>query len=166
MKPLKKVAALAVMLLFVLSFINKKSESTNIELVNNSINVKELLKKQERECRPTSDFCFQVESNLIKKIRGASKINTKVFIVDNATGKRNLVSQENIQVKKFEDAIAIKDYSPSSKETKSILLPNGDKIIGGSSESPYAFEDLVKNETIYNSYVNSTNKLLRLKRSI
>lgn len=164
MKPLKKVAALAVLLVCMLSISKKVKDTTNESLNLDKINVVEVLAQQDVES--TSKFSFQVKTNLIKKIRGASKINAKVFIVDNATGKKNLVSQENIQVKKFEDAIAIKDFSPDSNETKNIVLSNGDKIIGGINESPYAFEELVKNETIYNSYVNSTNKLLQLKRSI
>lgn len=166
MNSLRKVAALAVVLVCMLS-VSKKVNNTENETLNlNQLNVTEILAQQKNDAELSSKFSFQVKTDLIKKIRGASKVNTKVFIVDNTTGKKNLVSQENIQIKKFQDAIAIKDFSPNSNETKSIVLSNGDKIIGGANESPYAFEELVKHEAIYTSYVNATNKLLRLKRTL
>lgn len=161
MKPLKKFMALAVILIGIFSFSKKEKKSLETALNLESINVVEMLSKQQFECRPSSDFMFYVETSLVKKVRGANNINAKVFILDKATGQKSLLAQENIQVKKFEDSIEIKDHIFEDS-----ILDNGDKIIGGSEKSPYVFNDLVKYESIYNGYINSTNKLLRLKRSI
>lgn len=109
---------------------------------------------------------FYVETSLVKKIRGANNINAKVFILDKSTGRKNLLAQENIQVKKFEGAIELEDQSRNNLFISSYILENRDKIIGGSEKSLFAFNELVKYEFIYNGYINSTNKLLKLKRSI
>lgn len=164
MKPLKKIAALAVVLVGLLSFSAKETKSLSA-LNLDEINVLEMLSKQQFECRPSSDFVFYVETNLVKKVRGANNINAKVYILDKISGKKNLLAQEDIQVKKYEDAISLKDYN-SNNTFKSFTLENGDEIIGSSQKTPYAFDELLKYEAIYNGYINSTNKLLRLKRSI
>ena len=166
MKPLKKIAALAVVLICVLSFIKKEKQPTTSTFNLESINIEDVLAKHQFECRPSSDFVFYVETDIVKKIRGANNINAKVFILDKATGRKNLLAQENLQVKKYDDAIAIKDHSFSNDNQKNTVLVNGDKIIGGSGDAPYSFNELVKYDAIYNSYIHSTNKLLRLKRSI
>lgn len=165
MRPLKKVAALAVVLIGILSFSIKEHTTVKPTLSLDGINIDELLTKQQFECRPTSDFMFYVETDLVKKIRGANNINAKVYLLDKATGRKNLISQENIQIKKYQDAIALDGFN-TDQNFKNTVLQNGDKIIGGSGESLYAFDELIKNETIYNGYINATNKLLRLKRSI
>lgn len=164
MKPLKKFAAIAVILIGIFSF-SKNEKPKEIALNLEGINVVKMLTEQHFECRPTSDFMFYVETNLVKKIRGANNINAKVFILDKSTGQKNLLAQENIQIKKYKDAIALDGFN-SDQNLKVSILENGDKIIGGSESSLYAFSELVKYEEIYNSYINSTNKLLRLKRSI
>jgi hypothetical protein len=163
MKSLKKIAALAVIIISLFSFGSKK-EIKSLDLNLDKINVVEMLSQQQFECRPSSDFMFYVETSLIKKIRGANNINAKVYILDKSSGKMNLLAQENIQVNKFEGAIAIESNNKNNFE--SIVLENGDKIIGGSEKAPYAFNELIKNEAIYNSYINATNKLLKLKRTI
>lgn len=165
MKPLRKFTALAVILIGIFSFSKKESTSLKTALNLENINVVEVLSKQQFECRPSSDFIFYVETSLIKKIRGANHINAKVFILDKISGSKSLLAQENVQVNKFEDSIAIKDHNAESDFLSSVLQ-NGDMTIGGSEKAPYAFNDLLKYESIYNSYINSTNKLLRLKRSI
>lgn len=165
MKPLKKFMALAVILIGIFSFNKKENKSSTTALNLENINVVDVLSNQQFECRPSSDFIFYVETNLVKKIRGANQINAKVFILDKISGSKSLLAQENIQVNKFEDSIEIKDYSAEDNFMTS-LLENGDVIIGGSEKAPFAFNDLIKYESIYNGYINSTNKLLRLKRSI
>jgi hypothetical protein len=165
MKPLKKFTALAVILIGIFSFSKKETKSLESSLNLEKINIVEVLSKQQFECRPSSDFMFYVETNLVKKIRGANNINAKVYILDKTTGKKNLLAQENIQINKFEGSIAIKDHN-ATNVFKNSILENGDKIIGGSEKAPYAFDELVKYEAIYNGYINATNKLLRLKRSI
>lgn len=164
MKPLRKIAALAVVLICVLSFIKKENETFKPALKLEFINIDNVLAEQQFHCRPTSDFAIYVETDLVKKIRGASNINAKVFIVDKISGRKNLLAQENILVKKFEDAIAIKDFSTNNDALST--LDNGDTIIGGSEKGQFTFEELVKYDAIYNSYINATNKLLNIQRSI
>lgn len=165
MKPLKKITALAVILIGIFSFSKKENTTVKTALNLENINVVEVLSKQQFECRASSDFIFYVETDLVKKIRGASHINAKVFILDKVSGSKNLLAQENIQVNKFEDSIEIKDHNSEDAFIRSVLK-NGDKIIGDSNNTPFAFNELLKFESIYNGYINSTNKLLRLKRSI
>lgn len=165
MKPLKKFAALAVILIGIFSFSKKEIHTTELALNLEGINIEQLLTKQQFECRPTSDFMFYVETDLVKKVRGANNINAKVFILDKVSGQKSLLAQENIQIKKYQDAIALEGFS-ENENFKTTILENGDKIIGGSEKSLYAFDELVKYEAIYNGYINATNKLLRLKRSI
>jgi hypothetical protein len=166
MKPLKKIAALAVILICVFSFIKKENKKTEIASKLKTINVENVLNKEHFECRPSSDYVFQIETNIVKKIRGANNINAKIFIIEKASGKKQLLAQEYIQVKKFEDAIDIKDHSLEDHDLKITELVNGDKIIGENNEGQYSFKELVKYEVIYNKYIHSTNKLLRLKRTI
>lgn len=163
MKPLKQIAAFAVVLLLAFSFANKHESSLKIPLNLSNINIENVLKHQQFDCRPSSEFVFEVETNITKRIRGANNINAKIFIIERATGKKNLLAQENLQVKNFEDAIALDNFNSNIKTSK---LFNGDSVIGGSENAPYAFNELIKYDAIYNSYINSTNKLLRLKRTI
>lgn len=167
MKPLRKFAALAVVLIGIFSFSKKENTSLKSSLNLDGINVIEVLTKQQFECRPSTDFMFYVETNLIKKIRGANNINARVYILDKATGKKNLLAQENIQVNKYKGSIAIEDHGEVN-DFESSFLVNGDKIIGGNftKKSPYSFSELIKHEAIYNSYINATNKLLKQNRSI
>ena len=165
MKPLRKVAALAVLLVGIFAFSKAEMSSEKPSLNLDNINVIETLSKQQFECRPTSDFMFYVETDLVKKIRGANNVNAKVYILDKVSGRKALLADENIQIKKFEGAIELKDHSASTN-FKSSLIKNGDLIIGNNEVAPYTFNELIQYESIYNSYLNSTNKLLRLKRSI
>ena len=164
MKPLKKFAALAVLLIGIFSFNKKESNLLEPALNLETINIEKVLTKQQFECRPSSDFIFYVETNLVKKIRGANNINAKVFIMNRATGRKNLLAEDNIQIKKFKDAVFLEEHE--NNNMKKVFLENGDKIIGNFDKTPYAFNELVKYEAIYNSYINATNKLLNLKRSI
>jgi len=165
MKPLKKFTAVAVLLIGILAFSKNKSTKTDLSLNLDEINVEEILSKQEKEGRTPANFSFYVETDLVKKIRGASNINAKVYILDKSTGKKSLLAEENIQIKKYQDAIALGGFD-INQNLKSTILENGDKIIGSSEKTPFAFDKLVKYETIYNDYIDASNKLLRLKRSI
>jgi len=166
MKPLKKFSALAVVLIVILSFSKKEINDVQPTLNLETVNVDKLLIKQKFECRPLADFIFYVETDLVKKIRGASNINAKVYIMDRATGRKNLLAQDNVQIKNFKDAIFLEDDSAINNNLTNLLLENGDKIIGNSDKFPYAFNELIKYEAIYSSYINATNKLLKLNRSI
>lgn len=165
MKSLKKIAALAVVLIGIFAFSTKTASIPKSSLNLEAINVIDMLSKQQFECRPSSDVMFYVEANIIKKIRGANNINVKVYLVDRASENKSLLAVENVQINKFEGAIAIghHDAIDGFKVTK---LANGDKIIGCSEKAPHNFEDLIKNESIYSAYINATNKLLDLKRTI
>jgi hypothetical protein len=165
MKPLKKVAALAVVLVGIFAFSKANLSSTKPSLNLDTINVIETLSKQQFECRPTSDFMFYVETDLVKKIRGANNVNARVYILDKVSGRKALLADENIQIKKFEGAIELKDHSAEGS-FKNEIIQNGDVLIGSSEKAPFTFDELIQFESIYNSYLNSTNKLLRLKRSI
>jgi hypothetical protein len=165
MKSLKKIMALAVILIGIFSFSAKETKTVETKLNLEGINVIEMLSKQQFECRPTSEFMFSVETKLVKKIRGANNINAKVYIVDKISGNKSLLADENVQINKFKGAVSIKDES-ATETFKNSLLVNGDKIIGGSQEALYSFDELIKYESIYNGYINSTNKLLKMKRSI
>lgn len=157
--------ALAVILIGIFSFSKKEDTSFKTALNLENINVVEVLSKQQFECRPSSNFIFYVETSLVKKIRGANQINAKVFILDKVSGSKSLLAQENVQINKFKDSIEIKDHNSESAFMSSVL-DNGDKVIGGSEKAPYNFNELIKYESIYNGYINSTNKLLKLNRSI
>lgn len=165
MTPLKKVAALAVVLIGIFAF-NKAENTTVVSSLNlEKINVIKTLSKQQFECRPSSDFMFYVETKIVKKIRGANNVNAKVYILDKVSGKKALLANDNVQINKFEGAIELKDHN-ETVDFKSSIIKNGDLIIGSSEKAPFAFDDLIQYESIYNSYLNATNKLLRLKRSI
>lgn len=165
MKSLKKVAALAVVLIGIFAFSTKTTTVPKSSLNLEAINVVDMLSKQQFECRPSSDVMFYVETSIVKKVRGANNINAKVYLIDRASGNKSLLAVENLQVKKFQDAIAIGEHDAiDGFETSTIA--NGDKITGSLEKAPYNFEELIKYEAIYNAYVNSTNKLLDLKRTI
>ncbi|WP_439130798.1 hypothetical protein [Polaribacter sp.] len=166
MKPLLKSIALAVIVICALSFNKKETKPLESALNLKSINIDKVLSMHQFECRPSSDFNFDVETSIIKKIRGGSNIKTKVFIVDKTTGRKKLLAQENIQVKNFKDAIAIKDHGNNEHYVKNFKLVNGDKIVGSQNDNPYNFQELIQYDFIYNKYIRATNKLLHLKRSI
>jgi hypothetical protein len=163
MKPLKNIAFIAILLIGIFSF--SKSEKPETTLNIDNINVLEILSEQNLTCRPNSDFLFYVESSLVKKSRGFNTVNARVYIVDRSTGKHNLLASENVAVPFHKDMIAL-DYETTTRECEVTTLENGDKIVGNANSSNYCFSELMKNEIVYNSYLNSTNKLLHLDRSI
>ncbi|WP_397444908.1 hypothetical protein [Polaribacter sp. R77954] len=168
MKPLLKITAIAVVVIIVFAFNTKKNESFETNSNLNRIDLENVLAKQKFECRPSADFVFNVETIILKKIRGANNIHAKIFIVDKTTGRKSLLAQENILVKNFRDAIGIKDHSSNNYKLnlKVTELANGDKLLGKPNEAPYTFEKLIQYDLIYNKYIHSTNKLLQLKRAI
>lgn len=163
MRPLKKAAFFAVILIGLFSF--SKSEKTIPALNIDNLNVIEILSKQSLQCRPTSDYLFYVETELVKKSRGFNTINAKVFLMDRSTGQYNLLASENVAVPLHKDMISL-DYETAIRDCELTTLENGDSIIGNSNSGPYCFSELIKNETVYNSYISSTNKLLGLNRTL
>ncbi|NCT10598.1 MAG: hypothetical protein GW772_11060 [Flavobacteriia bacterium] len=162
MRPLKKATFFAVILLGLFSF--SKSEKTITPLNLSNINVLEILSHQNYQCRPNSDYLFYVETKLLKKSRGFNTINAKIFLMDRASRKSNLLASENIAVPFHKEMISL-DYETAIRDSEMIIFENGDSIVGNSNSGPYCFSELIKNEIIYNSYISATNKLLGLNRS-
>ena len=160
MTPVKKTAAIALILVLALSF-SKKGNNNHLDLIVSNIETNgEFI---DFPCKPSRSFQLEVETDITKRIRGAYNINVKVFVIEIATGDKKLVSQENLQVKKFEGSIISEENNANYKNSK---LPNGDLILGGSENAPCEFNNLIKYDAVYYSYINATNKLLNLKRSI
>ena len=162
MNPLKKVTAFAVLLLGIFAFSKVETKTEILPLDLSEINVIETISKQQLECRPSSDFMFYVEADLVKKVRGANTVNAKVFMLEKSTGRTSLLASENVQILKFDGAISIENNS----SLRSKVLRNGDKILTNSNKSNFNLNELVQFETIYNSYIKSTNKLLDIERAI
>jgi hypothetical protein len=168
MKSLKKVMAIAVLLIGFFSFSTESfgtKDKINPESYLNleEINIFEMLSKQQFECRPSSEFMFYVETNLVKRMRGANEINAKVYFFDKLFGKKLLLANEIVQIKTFQGAIV---NHTSENVFKPIRLKNGDTIIDTVTKTPYSFIELLQFESIYNSYISATNNLLALKRTI
>ncbi|MFY9242302.1 MAG: hypothetical protein WAO74_04675 [Polaribacter sp.] len=167
MKPLKKAVALLMLLIGIFSFNKAENTTTETNLNLEEINVIALLSEQGYECRPTSDFMFYVETSLIKKERGSNSIDAKVFVLNRKSGQRSLLSNEIIQVPNFEGTTMIFEGEVTVSDCgKDLQMLTGDKVMVSAVNMPYCFNDLIKYESIYNSYIKSTNKLLDLKRSI
>jgi hypothetical protein len=159
---LKKITALVVFSITIFSFVKKESNSPEIKLNLEEINVITILSKQKYECRPSSKFMFYVETNLLKKSRGSNTINASIFVLDRATGYASLLASENILVPLYKDAISL-EYSSLISDREKGVLNNGDKIIGSSKNTPYCFNELIKFGVISRSYSKSRNRLLNVK---
>lgn len=151
MNPQTKIIVLLVLSVTIFSF-NKKETP----LVSNTenLNVIELLSSQKNECRPTSKYSFYVKSELSND--RTPTINAKIYMLDRKTQATSLLADEKIKISENETS--------SSEASK--FLKNGDLIVGNISKDLYSFKELIKFETIYSSYIKSTNKLLDLKRSL
>lgn len=154
MNPLKKITFLVVLSTAFYAFNTKEKNETPLVLNTENLNVIELLSSQKNECRPTSKYSFYVESELSND--RTPTINAKIYMLDRKTQAISLLADEKIKVSENET---------SSSDT-SKFLKNGDLIIGNASKDLYSFKELIKFETIYSSYIKSTNKLLDLKRSL
>ena len=58
------------------------------------------------------------------------------------------------------------DYDLKINKNGSKELNNGDKLIGSNSLTPFSFNELIKYDVVYNSYLRSTNKLLNNNRTL
>jgi hypothetical protein len=154
MKSLKKIIILLVLSVAIFSF--SKVENTEIKFEPNieEPNVIDILSKQKYECRPSSEYLFYVESYLSND--RTPTIKAEIYMLNRKTNKSSLLADEKIKVSNNE----LKTY------TSSEFLKNGDKIISNSDQDLYSFKELLEFETIYSSYVSSTNKLLNLNRSL
>ena len=151
MNPQTKIIVLLVLSVTIFSF-NKKETP----LVSNTenLNVIELLSSQKNECRPTSKYSFYVKSELSND--RTPTVNAKIYMLDRKTQATTLLADEKIKISENE----------TSSSEASQFLKNGDLIVGNISKDLYSFKELIKFETIYSSYIKSTNKLLDLKRSL
>ncbi|MFT6698991.1 MAG: hypothetical protein ACJAVD_000478 [Porticoccaceae bacterium] len=159
---LKKITALVVFSITIFSFVKKESNSPEIKLNLEEINVITILSKQKYECRPSSKFMFYVETNLLKKSRGSNTINASIFVLDRATGYASLLANENILVPLYKEVISV-EYSSLISDREKGVLNNGDKIIGSSKNTLYCFNELIKFGVISRSYTKSRNRLLNVK---
>ena len=158
MKPLKKLAALLVLLLGIFAFTSKTNTAENSNLDLNTIEVLNVLLEQNTSCRLNSNYSFFVETELVEKVRGASTIEAKVFILEKSTGSIAKISDEIIMVPNFKGTQLLENSLSTKK------MDNGDEII--ETKSDFSLKSLQKFETINNSYIKSTNNLLNLNRSI
>lgn len=158
MKPLLKELALFVLLIGTFAF--SSIEDSSAKKVSNlqDVNVSEIISKQNSSERPI-DYQFFVETSLIEKQRGAKTINAKVYLLEKKTGKSAIISNETIVVPNFKDIVLLESELNSNKK-----LINGDRIID--SKATFSLTELIDSEAIYNNYINSTNELLDIKRSI
>lgn len=163
MNTLKKSTIILIFLIGTLSFSKKDNEVYNFGLNLKDINVEKILSDSESECRPSSELTFYVESKLVKKYRGYKTIDASIFILDKASGEFNLLANESIIVPFHKDALLDYDIKINKKGSKELI--NGDKLIGSNSLTPFRFDELIKYDVIYNSYLRSTNKLLN-KRTL
>ena len=164
MKNIKKIAVLALLLIAIFSFskVEKTTPKTSLNL--EQINIIKILSSQDLECRPSSDFLFYVETNLVKKSRGYNTINASIFVLDRVSGKSNLLANKNIMVPFLKETVLQHDSEVC--DSKKIVLTNGDKIIGSDAYTPYSFNELIKYDVINNSYNRATNDLLYINRTL
>lgn len=156
MKILKIVIPAFILLTVVFSFV--KIENNIKELDLNSIDVKELLTKNEFECRPSSKYMFYVDTEILKKSRGYSIIKADVFLYERASGTSALIATNNIISPLSKDAIIGYKNELGSPFYKKIK--NGDKAFGYKSESLDYFNELMNYKSIYKSFEVSRDKLL------
>jgi hypothetical protein len=160
MLSLKNNTILLLLLISLSSFVkfDKNTSKFNVE----KMDVFELLTKQNYECRPSSEFMFYVETKMVKKERGANTINAKIFVLDKVSGLSKMLASENILAHSYKGDISLQ-YKTVKNYCGKATLNNGDKIIGSTEKASYCFNQLVKFESIYSSYLRSKNNLLRLK---
>ena len=162
MKFIKKISAISLMLVGLLLFSNfksnepKKSER-NTNLIASILNSK-------TSCRPTSNMMLYVKTSLVKKSRGFKTINASVYLLDKVSGISTLLANENVIVVNYKDSVL--EYDLISTNDDKSVLKSGDIILSSDYSNKYSFNELLKYEVVYNSYINSTNKLLKIKRAI
>ncbi len=146
------------LLLGIFAFTSKTNTAENSNLDLNTIDVLNVLLEQNTSCRLNSNYSFFVETELVEKVRGASTIEAKVFILEKSTGSIAKISDEIIMVPNFKGTQLLENSLSTKK------MDNGDEII--ETKSDFSLKSLQKFETINNSYIKSTNNLLNLNRSI
>lgn len=156
MKTIKNITLILILIIGIFSFKNPESNSKIVSL--NEIAVKEILSKESAGNRPSTEFMFYVETEVVQKNRGYSIIDASIYIFERSSGKFKILANNNVVVPYHKEAVLeyevrIVDYDKT--------LENGDKIIINEGNSTYNFSDLMENHNIYRSYVDARNKLLK-----
>ncbi len=162
MKSIKKIAVLVILLIGIFSFAKLESKIVKSKVNLEEVDVVTLLSKQELGCRPYNEVMFYVDTEIIKKHRGFSEINAKVYIVDRVSGAKSVLSSGHILLPYYKDTVLGSHVEITNG--KWTALKNGDKIIKSANSSAYDFDELMKYEVVYDSYIRATNKLLKIKR--
>jgi hypothetical protein len=163
MKTIKKITALFVLLVGIFSFTRIESNPAKNSVNLNQIDVIETLNNEYFECRPSSKIMFYVESTVLKKYRGYNVVKADVKLLDRISGKSRLLASKNVVIPFSKDAIL--EIVEINDTSNNIILKNGDTLLNAEKTNDYHFNDLVQYSSIYNSYINSTNKLLNTTRA-
>ncbi len=162
MKFIKKYIAISLMLVGLLSFSNFKNKKSNVSIDNS--NVIESVLNSKTSCSPLSNMMFYVETSLVKTSRGYKTINASIYVLDRISGISTLLVNEDVIVANYKDSVL--EYSVTSTEYDKPILKSGDVVLSKDFSNQYSFNEIMKYEVVYNSYINSTNKLLNIKRVI
>ena len=160
MKSIINKISFLILLVGIFSFTNIKSERSSINL--DDIDVIETLSMEEFQCRPSAEFMFFVDTDVVKKYRGYSIVTANIFVLNRKSGsKLNLASENFIIHNNYDSVIQLENFKEGFDKT---ILSNGDFSISRKSNTPFLFKELINYTGIYNSYINSSNKLLNLNR--
>lgn len=162
MKFIQKYVAISLMLVGLLSFSNFKNKKSNVSIDNSS--VIESVLNSKTSCRPLSNMMLYVETSLVKTSRGFKTINASIYVLDRISGISTLLVNEDVIVANYKDSVLEYNLIPTEYDKR--VLKNGDVVLINNFSNRYSFNKLMKNEVVYNSYINSTNKLLNIKRVI
>lgn len=162
MKNISKIISVCLILVGVFSF--SKTEETFPKLELSEFNMIKKVLNEKKECRPSSEFMFYVETELIKKYRGYNKVKANIYVLNRDSGLSSLLASKNVAIPNYKGSVLIFDHQ--TNKTKNVELLNGDKIIGKHVTEQYNFNELMKNKIIYSSYVRSANKLLLQNRKV
>ncbi len=163
MKPIKRTILLSIFLVAIFSFAKfKKNKNLTSNINLEKVDVIAQLSKLESGCRPSNEVMFYVETEIIKKYRGFSEINAKIYVLDRISGVSTEISSGYIVIPYHKDTVI--DNHIKTENSSWIELQNGDKIIKENNKASYSFNKLIKYTTVYNNYIKSTNKLLSITR--
>lgn len=161
MKKTKNILAVVVLLVGLFGF--KKADTNPILLKNlDKEKIVKMLSAQEFGCRPSSDLNFYVETILLKKYRGFVKIEAKVFFLDKRSNQKRMLVSENIIVANHKESFLNFDKLRVTDNSETTELENGHIIIHEKKNAAFKLENLLSHELIYNRYIISTNKLLKV----
>jgi len=165
MESLKKIS---VVFFCMLLFNCSSQEEVEKTQVNSELpDVIGILEKMEEQKNLSSKisigFYFTTVSDFVSASNGCYTLNTRVYMINSVTTEKILLASENVNV-----GGCLQEKTQTSKSNKtecdSFVLENGDRFFSDGVEMHFCMEELMKYSTIYDSYVNSVNNLLKLKR--